>query len=183
MNAKSHGAYTARARSGAARRMKIMFRRKACWRSRALANSPALRARIEQSRTKHVTNDGETRPVWEPDLDRIRRIVLKNARGHAYFEYGEPMLDSPSHIWMLPLESISAETRQDFEGLTGESELAIWPEVGSRMMSRVLTGDDMAGKWVVVQEGSYRYSVQQADGLRVQSVISEYLATEVLWEQ
>lgn len=51
------------------------------------------------------------------------------------------------------------------------------------MMTRLLTGEDMSGAWVVVQEGIYRYSVQPTGGgLRVRSVLSEYLATEVQWE-
>jgi hypothetical protein len=60
-----------------------------------------------------------------------------------------------------------------------EASLAPWPEVGSRMATRLLTGEDTAGHWVVVQDGIYRYSVQQTGGLRVRSVLSEYLATEI----
>lgn len=140
-------------------------------------------ARIEQSRTEYVTMGGETRLLWEPDMDRIRRVVLKNARGHVYFEYGEPMLDPPAHIWALPLESMSGAERRDFEGLQSQASIAGWPEVGSRMMTRLATGEDMSGLWVAVQEGAYRYSVQPAGGgLRVRTVLSEYLATEVQWE-
>lgn len=140
-------------------------------------------ARIEQSRTEYVTMGGETRSVWQPEMDRIQQVVLKNARGHAYFEYGEPMLDPPAHMWVLPLEAISRAERQEFKGLHREGSLAIWPEVGSRMMTRLATGDDMSGSWITVQGGVYRYSVQAADGgLQVRSVLCEYLATEVQWE-
>jgi hypothetical protein len=46
------------------------------------------------------------------------------------------------------------------------------------MMTRVITGRDLDGPWVVVQEGVYRYSVTQIDGgILVRSVMSEYLAT------
>ncbi len=114
-------------------------------------------------------------------MDRIKRVALKNARGHAYFEYGEPMLDAPAHIWVLPLESLTAQERRDFDGASDEESLAPWPEVGSRMMTRLVTGEDMAGHWIVVQDGTYRYSVQQAGGLRVRSVVAEYLAAEVQW--
>jgi hypothetical protein len=141
-----------------------------------------LRARIERSRTEYVTLGGETRILWKPDSERIERVVLKNARGHAYFEYGEPMLDAPAHVRAIPLESLTAMERQSYEGLGEEGGFAAWPEVGSRMLTRVLTGEDMAGEWVVVQEGTYRYSVHQDGGLRVRSVLSEYLATEVQWE-
>ncbi|MGR9327456.1 hypothetical protein ACU8OT_29365 (plasmid) [Rhizobium leguminosarum] len=150
--------------------------------TRALTESPALRTRIEQSRTEFVTLSGETRTVWKPDMSRLERVALKNARGHAYFEYGEPMLDAPTHLSILPLESMAATERRDFEGLRDEGEPTPLPEVGSRMLTRFLTGEDMIGYWVVVQEGVYRYCVQQAGGLRVRSVLSEYLATEVQWE-
>jgi hypothetical protein len=152
--------------------------------ARALTDSAALRARIEQSRTEYRTIGGETRLIWQPDMKRIQRVVLKNARGHAYFEYGEPMLDPPAHIWALPLEAMSGPERQEFEGLHGEGGLTVWPEVGSRMMTRLATGEDMSGSWVSVQEGIYRYSVQDvgSGGLQVRSVLYEYLATEVQWE-
>ena len=125
---------------------------------------------------------GETRILWKPDISRIKRVALKNARGHAYFEYGEPMLDAPARQWALPLGTMTATERRDFEGLTDEGSLAPWPEVGSRMMTRLATGEDMAGQWVVVQDGVYRYSVQHDGGLQVRSVLFEYLATEVKWE-
>lgn len=150
--------------------------------ARALTDSPALRSRIERSRTEYVTTGGEKRVVWKPEMDRIERIVLKNARGHAYFEYGEPMLEAPTHIWVFPIGSMTTAELQDLEGLHEKESLAPWPEVGSRMMMRVLTGEDIVGDWVIVQEGIYRYSVQQSRGLRVRSVLFDYLATEVQWE-
>lgn len=150
--------------------------------ARALIESPALRTRIEQSRTDFVTEDGETQTVWTPELARIERVILKNARGHAYFEYGEPMLDAPAKVWTYPLQALTPAQRDEFEGLNHAGVLAAWPEVGSRMMSRVITGQDMKAAWVVVQDGVYRYAVDQQGGIRVRSVLYEYLATEVLWQ-
>lgn len=149
--------------------------------ARALARSAAFRARIEKSRTEYRTHGGDTRVVWTPDMPRIERVILKNARGHAYFEYGEPMLEPPAHIWALPLESLTDEERDEFEGLHDQEMLAGWPEVGSRMLTRLLTGQDMAGEWVVVQDGIYRYSLKPEGGIRVRTILSEYLATEVQW--
>ena len=148
---------------------------------RPLSDSPSLRAQIERSRTEFVTMGGETRILWTPDMERIKRVVLKNARGHVYFEHGEPIFDAPVHVSIVPLESLTGQERRDCEGPSEEGSLASWPEVGSRMMTRLLTGEDMAGKWVVVQEGSTRYSVQQCSNLRVRSVLYDYLATEVQW--
>jgi hypothetical protein len=150
--------------------------------ARALENSPKLHALIEQSRTEREAQDGKQRVVWQPDVERINRVVLKNARGHAYFEWGEPMLESPAHVWAMPLEGMSSDQRAEFEGIGAARGLAPWPEVGSRMMTRLLTGQDMANQWIIVQPGSYRYSVEDIGGLRVRSVWWEYLATEALWE-
>lgn len=52
--------------------------------ARALRDSSSLRSRIERARTEYVTQGGETRVVWKPEMARIERVVLKNARGHAY---------------------------------------------------------------------------------------------------
>jgi hypothetical protein len=150
--------------------------------ARALADSPALRTQIDRSRTDYMTEAGKNRIVWKPDMVRFERVVLKNARGHAYFEYGEPMLELPAHVRVWPLEFMTTAERQDFEGLSHVPSFAPWPEVGSRMMTRLASGEDMAGPWIVVQEGIYRYAVEQESGLRVRSVLSEYLGTEVLWK-
>jgi len=149
--------------------------------SRALAESPALRASIESSRTDYETPGSEMRVAWKPDMARFERVILKNARGHAYFEYSEPMLKPPAHVRAYPLQSLTTAARNEFEGLNSQGGLAAWPEVGSRMMTRVITGQDMDEDWVVVQDGIYRYAVHQEGRLRVRSVLYEYLATEVLW--
>jgi hypothetical protein len=150
--------------------------------ARALAESAPLRAMIDRAKTESPELGGETRIVWQPDMERINRVTLKNARGHAYFEYGEPMMDAPTSVWARPFISMSKQECAEFEGLGEEGSLAAWPEVGSRMMTRVATGLDMDGNWVIVQDGTYRYAVDDKDGLRVRSVIWEYLATEVCWE-
>lgn len=89
------------------------------------------------------------------------------------------MLDEPEHIRAVPIASLTKEQRDNFEDR--EPTLEAWPEVGSRMMTRVLTGQDLEGPWIIVQEGVYRYSVAQRGGMLVRSVLSEYLATEVFW--
>lgn len=151
--------------------------------ARALAESPALRASIEESRSDSATGGGETRTNWKPDSARFERVILKNARGHAYFEYGEPMLDPPAHVWFRPLETMTEAERYEFEGHNERGTLAAWPEVGSRMLTRAISGQDMDGDWVVVQADVYRYAVAQEGVLRVRSVLYNYLATEVLWSE
>jgi len=143
--------------------------------ARALLRHEKLRTRIEASRNEETIHS-ETRSVWYPEPERVNRVILKNARGHAFYELGEPMLDAPAHIWAAPLETMTSVERAEFEAYHADG---LWPEVGSRMLTRIVTGQNLDNGWVELQEGVYRYSVAQ-QGL-VRSALYEYLATEVLW--
>jgi hypothetical protein len=147
--------------------------------ARILENQPALRSRIERARRESQTATGETEILWTPEYERIERVILKNARGHAFFEYGEPMLSAPTHIRFLPYLALSEDQHNAFEDFPGTG---LFPEVGSRLMTRVFTGADLDGPWVIVQDGVYRYAVGQIGTMLVRSVIFEYLVTEVLWD-
>ena len=149
--------------------------------ARALRRHGRLRAMIERSKTECRTVGGQTLRVWEPETERVERVVIKNARGHVFYEYGEPMLNEPEHVSTLPLAAMMASDREEFEGVGTAGDLAGWPELGSRMMARALTGQDMRDGWVVVQDGIYRFRVQQCEVMLVRSVLFEYLATEVRW--
>lgn len=146
---------------------------------RALTRNPTLSARLEASKQITVDEYGRQQILWIPELERIHRVILKNARGHAFYEYGEPMLDDPISISAVPLVSMSHDQRTDFEETGGP--FAGWPEVGSRMMTRAMTGQDLEDGWINVQDDIYRYAVFQQGVLTVRSVIHNYLATEVVW--
>ena len=145
---------------------------------RILKSRAKLRTRIAHAKTEYKPLGSETRVAWKPEAGRVNRIILKNARGHAFYEYGEPMLAEPDHVWWAPLDSLKAEERADFESVDAGGLL---PEVGSRMMTRVFTGKDLSGDWVIVQDGVYRYGLAQQGVMLVRSVLFEYLATEVYW--
>lgn len=144
---------------------------------RALARNPALEARLESAKQRSTDLFGEEKIIWQPEFGRISKVVVKNARGHAFYEYGEPMLSEPDYVWAMPIASLSDLQRVEFENVT----VSGWPEVGSRMMTRVISGADLNDGWVVVQDDVYRYSVVQDGTLIVRSVIRNYLATEVRW--
>ena len=97
----------------------------------ALRRHETLRVRIEGSKTEYQTIGGETGSVWKPETERIERVIVKNARGHAFYEYGEPMLIEPEHVLTLPLASMTAAERKEFDTAGRAGELASWPEVGS----------------------------------------------------
>lgn len=144
---------------------------------RILNRNKKLRSRIENSRYEIATKCDSVKVYWKPEGDRIKNIILKNARGHAFFEYGEPMLHDPAHVEFVVIETLTEEQRNNFEII----ETSCFPEVGSRMMTRVLTGQDLVDSWVNVQDEVYRYAVAQNNGILVRTVIYEYLATEVHW--
>lgn len=113
--------------------------------------------------------------------ERVRRVVMKLARGHSAFELNEPQLDEPATYNVCPLVLLSEAERAAFESVPGE--LALWPEVGSRAMMRLVEGQDMGpGGWIIVQPGRYRYMTTVGDGVVVRMVLSEYLGCEVVWD-
>jgi hypothetical protein len=148
---------------------------------RALRRNPALRARIESSKSISTSENAEE-IIWHPEMTRVLRVVLKNARGHVYFEYGEPILSEPNHVWAQPLASMDRDQRIIFENVGVIGDLAGRAEVGSRMMTRQISEQDMEGRWIVVQPRVYRYAVFQAGSLTVRSVLRDYLATEAHWD-
>ena len=81
---------------------------------RVLASNSKLRASIERCRTVYRTVGGDERQIWKPDLERIKRVVLKNARGHAFFEIGEPMMEKPSYVNVFPLSALSGSELDEF---------------------------------------------------------------------
>lgn len=115
-------------------------------------------------------------------MARIGRVTLENARDHAYLVLGEPMLTFPARIIAVRSNCPTESGRTWFEDVDGVDVPAAWPEVGSRTTTRIGTGQDLVGAWVVVQAGAYRYDVREDAGLRVRSVVHEYIATKVRWD-
>lgn len=141
-------------------------------------HSRGLRERIARARHDGMSRTGETQVLWEPEIERVRRVIVKNARGHFLYELGEAIAAAPSQVWCSPIDSLTTAQRASFErSLLG----AGWPEVGSRMMQRVAGMSPVPGGWVEVQPGVYRYAVGENPNT-VRTVIRDYLATEVVWD-
>ena len=152
--------------------------------ARTLRHSPRLRQRIDRARRVQGTLFGDPEILWIPEMERVNRVIVKNARGHAYYELGEPLFGGPSSLGVCPLSRLSPSQREGFESGTNGSPLAGWPEVGSRLMQRVAFGDLQPGGWIEVQPCVYRYTLtQESGGILVRMVLREYLAAEVLWDE
>jgi hypothetical protein len=145
---------------------------------KVFAANAKLRREIDATRTETTDSDGNRRLTWLPDINRIRSVVLKNARGHVFHELGQPMIEEPDSITIVPLELIDGERLADFLSVDLGSG---WPEVGSRLFQRVYEGIDMVNGWIVVQPAVYSFAVVEAEGVTVRSIIREYLLTEVQW--
>jgi len=147
---------------------------------KALANNVRLQNEIEAQRRVEKDTTGKDRVTFLPDTSRIRNVVVKNARGHVLFEHGQPALGEPAHCAFTPLILLADMGRRAFETIDyGHA----WPEVGSRLMTRLVTGDDMrTDGWVIVQPDVYRFAVMDNGQFVVRTVIREYLATEVIWD-
>lgn len=154
-----------------------------------LNRSHVLRRRIDRSQTIQETLWDGPEILWQPELDRIERVIVKNARGHILYEIGEPTLGQPSHVWSCPIPTMRTQDVAQFENVPS---LTVWPEVGSRKFVRgVLTFNDhengqrvyIDDGWQDVQDAVYRYAVVPLHGqVLVKTVIYEYLATGVAWD-
>jgi hypothetical protein len=142
---------------------------------RILEVKPALRARIEQSRSV-----SEGKISYAPEGARVLNVVTKFAQGHAMYELHELCSRAPDGISIDCLPLMGVDQRFDFENPPRE---AVWPEVGSRMMQRLMTGDDIADNgWIEVQPERYRFHVSADGRIEVRIMIHEYLACRVFWE-
>ena len=151
-----------------------------------LTRSPRLGNRIARSLTVQGNMWGDAVLVWEPERSRIERVVVKNARGHILYELGVPVLEQPSHVSVRPIQEMTARQLEEYESVSLGSD---WPEVGSRMMQRILIVQTEDSRevyfdgWQQVQDEIYRYAVShESDGILVRMVLHEYLAAIVFWD-
>lgn len=124
--------------------------------------------------------EGNDQVTFFPDIARIQNVIVKNARGHVLFEHGQPAEGEPARVAIQPIPTMPQGALASFEAIDYGGG---WPEVGSRLMTRLITGEDMRPDgWVVVQPNVYRFAVMESGQFVVRTVIREYLATEVTWE-
>ena len=80
----------------------------------------------------------------------------------------------------MPLSLMTDAQRDAFESAEPS---AVWLEVGSRAMQRIVVGTDGAlGGWLIVQPERYRYHAFLGSGIDMRIVLHEYLACCVHWK-
>ncbi|WP_407299774.1 hypothetical protein ACHQI4_23780 [Raoultella planticola] len=156
--------------------------------SGVLERTPKLQKKLESA--KYI-KDGET--YFSVEGERIKRIIIKLAQGHAAYELSLICKNEPSSVWWHPIDLMDKELRDDFES---DRFAYVLSELGSRNSQRILVVDTkmvsqenkelhipiFINPWIDVQEGRYRYFVDDSsDDIVVRFVIGEYLACEVIW--
>lgn len=148
--------------------------------SRLLKDEKLQKTLQEQIQIK----DGKV--YFQLDEQRICRILLKLARGHAGFELDYVNFDDTEiDIWYGFAFDMSEDGIEEFNSIP---TYRLYPEVGSRgmyLIQNLNTGDVQTfARWIEVQDGQYRYQVSYNDngGIVVKIVIFEFLYCEVNFE-
>ncbi len=158
--------------------------------ARIMQNSPSLRQRIENSKTEV---DGQI--AFIPEIERLKNVMLKLARGHAAYELSQPCRTEPDYFWCGPLLLLSKECREAFNLVYIQQ---IGGEIGSRNIQRLLvtqiTRLDENGEqqnieiiindWIDVQDGKYRFlAIEDMGQIVIRIVIAEYFTCEIAWSR
>lgn len=147
---------------------------------KSLSRNLRLQKEVEAQLRVVKDANGNDQVSFVPNMKRIQNVVVKNARGHVLFEHGEPAEGEPVHVAIQPMQILPSVTREAFENIDYGP---VWPEVGSRLMQRLISGEDLREDgWVIVQPDVYRFAVMNNGQFVVRTVIREYLATEVIWD-
>lgn len=139
-----------------------------------LTNRPLIAARIENS--KKLDANGNL--IWIPEIERIKTVMLKLARGHIAYELGIQRLDEPEFINFFPLTMLSADDLENFYSLPSHG---LFPEIGSRAFINLWSGETAFENWFTIQKDRYEYSIGQSHGDWVKIIIRNYLGCHVVW--
>lgn len=157
--------------------------------ARIMRSSPKLRARLESAKSEFAG-----RVVFMPESERIQKVMLKLARGHAAYELCHSLSEPPQHFWCGPLSSLGQLERESFDSAHIQQ---LYGEIGSRNMQRMFFAQVtllaelgqqehsgmLVNDWVDVQDDRYRYlAIDDIGGIVIRIVIAEYLGCEVAWQ-
>lgn len=142
--------------------------------SRILSRNSNLRLRIGSSRKME-----SGRLIWHPEIDRVKRVIVKNARCHILYEAAEPHWDEPEEVSIFAIPGMTDHELEDF---LHSDPFQAWTEVGSRWMQRVLEDRefDKFG-FYIFQDGTYRFRIDTDDGISAKIIMWNYLAAKIVW--
>ena len=79
--------------------------------AKLLRDNDELRRRIADSEQTQI----RYAPEWKPEPNRVKRVMMKNARGHWLYEVGESVTEDPHTVWAQPLDQLPDAVRSVFE--------------------------------------------------------------------
>jgi len=141
-----------------------------------LQRNDSLRQKISNSMT---CKNGQV--SFDVEVERLKNVIFKLAKGHAKYENSEPMLDEPKYFGFKPLSTMN---QGEIDRFLADMELIKSPEVGSRAMQSLYidNNNNELSHWTEVQQNNYSYCVTNTlDRLSVKMIIGDYLAAEVIW--
>jgi hypothetical protein len=115
------------------------------------------------------------------EVEQLKNVILKLAKGHAKYENSEPIFEEPRHFGFKPLPIMS---QNEIDYFFADTELIKSPEVGSRAMQNLVINktNKALSHWTTVQLNNYSYCViQTLESLTVRIIIRNYLAAEMTW--
>lgn len=140
--------------------------------ARILDRKPALAALVAQ----HVAVGADS-VTFAPDDERLSRVLSKVARGLATFETAVAT-NADVSLRYTPLLELDEASRDRYYAVAVPELL---PEIGSRMMQRVLVTDEqrVTNLWEELQPERFAYAVEVlGDVTRVKFVVGEFLTVE-----
>lgn len=140
--------------------------------ARILAAKPLLAAKLASS----LGSNGQYL-LTEEDSARLSAVIEKIARALWAYETSETAGRGSAAVSYAQIAQLSNAQLDSFRALTHPD---IFPEVGSRMMSRVLVDEDgvIPVSWIEVQRSRFSFAIEIAFS-RVKMVLGDYLAAEV----
>lgn len=135
--------------------------------AKTLQRSPGLQARLA------AQYNGAALAV---ESERVTQVLAKTAKGLWAYETSVTDAGTGVEVDWWPMVETFADRTEDFLAL---APLDLLPEVGSRLMFRVLEGWEMGNEWQVVQPDRFCYAIESGSGVeRVKMVVRNFLAVE-----
>ena len=118
--------------------------------------------------------------VSDENLKQARRVLVKNARAHIFFETGEPHYDDPYEVWFGPASAWSKRDVANFQ--SGKGLAQVWCEMGSRWNTRVIEGDEFDEfGFLIVQPDVYRFRIEEG-GRGVSMILRNRFLARIFWK-
>ena len=78
----------------------------------SVEHNPGLRERITRAQRHQSTLWAEPEILWQPECERVKNVIVKNARGHVLHELGEPVSDAPSGVGYWPMSRLTGRSAE-----------------------------------------------------------------------